>query len=330
MGQWSGAPGSAGKFTFSASGSTDVAAYQYGLDVNPPDQSVNAPTWAAATVTITPATAGAHTLYVPSRDRSGALSAVKAYSFSVGGAAITAPRDGDLSAGFVAVEGSGNSTSNGVTYQWRRGDVDTWTTIPAGDVTIAAGQQAVTWPLAVPAGGVAPKLNWNLAQTVNAAEAEPDPLDGPVQIRGVFAGGAGATSAAVRLTLDRNRAWAATENVGIGSVNLITGSLIVGEQDVAAGVTLGRSANSRLAGEADPMCGPGWASSVSVSGDDSGYTDLTVTGSLVQVGLDDGATMGFTKKTATSFQPHDWMSMAVSRKASWHRRARHSKISWPC
>ncbi|MEV4637543.1 RHS repeat-associated core domain-containing protein [Actinoplanes sp. NPDC049548] len=303
-GQWSGGVGSAGKFTLSASGTTDVAAYQYGLDVNPPDQSVNtASPGASATVTITPSTAGAHTLYVRSRDRAGNLSSVKAYTFSVGGAAITAPRDGDLSAGFVAIEGSGNSTTNGVTYQWRRGDVDAWATIPTGDVTVAAGQQAVTWPLPVPAGGTAPKLNWNLAQTVNAAEAGPDPLDGPVQIRGVFAGGAGATSTPVKLTLDRNRAWAATEEVGVGSVNLITGSLSVEEHDSDAGAALGRTANSRLAGDVDPMFGPGWASSISVTGGDSGYTGLTVTGSLVQVGLDDGATMGFTKKTATSFQP---------------------------
>ncbi|GAA2509834.1 RHS repeat-associated core domain-containing protein [Winogradskya humida] len=303
-GQWSGGPGSAGKFTLSASGATDVAAYQYGLDVNPPDLSVNAATLgAAATVTVTPATSGAHTLYVRSRDRAGNLSAVRAYAFSVGGAAITGPKDGDLSAGFVAVEGSGNSTTTGVTYQWRRGDVDAWTTIPAGDVTVAAGQQAVTWPLTVPAGGTAPKLNWNLAQTVNAAEAGPDPLDGPVQLRGVFVGGAGATSNPVKVTLDRNRAWAATEDAGVGAVNLITGNVAIEEHDATTGATLGRTANSRLAGEVDPMFGPGWSSSVSVTGDDSGYTELTVTGSLVQVGLDDGATMGFTKKTATTFQP---------------------------
>ncbi|WP_067503824.1 RHS repeat-associated core domain-containing protein [Actinoplanes sp. TFC3] len=303
-GQWSGGAGSPGKFTLSASGATDVASYQYGLDVNPPDQTVNAASLgAAATVTITPATAGAHTLYVRSRDRAGNLSPVKTYSFSAGGAAITAPKDGDLSAGFVAIEGSGNSTSTGVTYQWRRGDLDTWTTIPTGDVTTAAGQQAVTWPLSVPAGGSAPKLNWNLAQTVNAAEAGPDPLDGPVQLRGLFTGGAGATSNPVKLTLDRNRAWAATEDVGVGSVNLITGNLATEERDSATGASLGRTANSRLAREVDPMFGPGWSSSVSVTGDDSGYTTLSVTGSLVQIALDDGATMGFTKKTATTFTP---------------------------
>ncbi len=303
-GEWAGGATTAGKFDLSAAGATDVAAYEYGLDVNPPNQTVNAPSLGAtAAVTITPGSDGPHTVYVRSRDRAGNRSAVKSYSFFAGGAAITAPRNGDLSSGFLAIEGSGGKTTTGVTYQWRRGDVDAWATVPAGDVTVAAGQQPVTWPLAVPAGGTAPKLNWNLEQTVNAVEAGPDALDGPVQLRGVFVGGSGGTSNTVRLTLDRNRAWADTEDIGIGSVNLITGNLTIDETDASNGASLGRTANSRLADEVDPMFGPGWASSVSVSTGESAYTDLTVTGSLVQVGLADGATIGFTKTSSTSFTP---------------------------
>lgn len=51
------------------------------------------------------------------------------------------------------------------------------------------------------------------------------------------------------------------------------------------------------------MFGPGWVSGTVVEEAESPYTSLTVYGSLVQVGLPDGDTIGFTKRTSTAFDP---------------------------
>jgi RHS repeat-associated protein len=307
-GQWAGAAGTSSSFTFGAAGVTDVSAYEYGLDNADPDQPVNAAALGGTgTVTITPTTDGPHVLSVRSRDRAGNRSAITQYSFMVGAGAVTAPRAGDLSTGTASIEGIGQAGATGVTYQWRRGDADAWQTIPAGDVALAVGNAPITWPLATTGGGTFAKLNWNVAATLNAAEAGPDPLDGPLQVQATFTGGAVVPSGAVKFALDRNLAWADSEDVGIGSVNLVTGNLSVNQSDASVGGGIGRTANTRLAGDVDPMFGPGWDSGVSVPGRDSEYTDLTVTGSLVQIGLSNGATIGFTKKSNNAFEPQAGM-----------------------
>nr|BFE60672.1 hypothetical protein GCM10020063_051980 [Dactylosporangium thailandense] len=291
--------GTAASFTFTPSGITDVASYQYGVDTNPPSTVVNAAALGGnATVSITPDSDGPHTLYVRSQDRAGNQSPIKAYPFNVGYGGVTAPKAGDVSAGKTALTVTAGPTVSGVTYQWRRADTDAWQTIPAADVTVAAGGGAVTWPLARVSGQF-PKLNWNLDVTVNSAEAGPDPLNGPLQVRASFNGGA---SVPVKFTFDRNQASAATQDVGPGSVNLLTGNYSLGNTDVSVAsygsdLTVTRTFNTRRATATDKagMFGPGWVSGVAVDAAEAPYTDLTVTGSLVQVGLPDGDTLGFTE-----------------------------------
>jgi RHS repeat-associated protein len=195
----------------------------------------------------------------------------------------------------------------GVTYQWRRGDADAWTTIPAGDVTQAAGGGAVSWPFAG-TGGVFAKLNWNAAKTLNDAEAGDDPLSGPLQVRALFADGS--TSSGVTPTFDRRQASAESANVGPGSVNLLTGALTVSGTDVSvdsygSDLTVARSYNTRRSAETDSagMFGPGWTSGVLVEAASAEYTQLDVAGSLIQVGLPDGEAIGFSKRNATTFIP---------------------------
>ncbi|MEV6815076.1 DNRLRE domain-containing protein, partial [Micromonospora sp. NPDC051296] len=310
-GQWAGAAGTAGSFTFGAAGVTDVAAYEYGLNVNPPNQTVNAPSLGAnATVSITPTADGPQTLYVRSRDRAGNQSAIRSYTFNVGSGAVTAPKEGDITAAKTAITGIGQAAATGVTYQWRRGDADTWVNIPTGHVTVAAGGGAVTWPLPTTGGGNFAKLNWDVEATLAAADAESIPRNGPLQVRGTFTGGTGGTSSAVKITFDRDQASAASQQVGPGSVNLITGNYSLSDTDVSVSsygsdLTVTRSYNSRRAAETDAanMFGPGWVSGALVEEADSPYTSLTVFGSLVQVGLPEGDTIGFTKRTATAFDP---------------------------
>jgi len=298
-----GDPGTAGTFTFGANGVTDVSAFLYGLDVNPPTTITNATTLGGdAAVAVTPATAGSHTLYVRSRDRGGNLSATTAYAFTVDTKTgeVTLPTSGDLSAGRTVLAGIGAATSTGVTYQWRRAETDTWTTIPTANITTVSGA-AVTWPVATTGNGKFPNLIWNVESTVNAAETGPDALDGPLQVRASYTGGTAGYAAPVRFSLDRDRAGAAAYDLGPGSVNLLTGDLAVGVSDAEFGQGLGlqRTYHTRQSGGTDAMFGPGWTSTTTVSTADD-YGTLTVVGSLVQVAIPSGSTLGFTKKASTS------------------------------
>ena len=312
-GQWAGGAGTAANFTLGASGVSDVTAYQYGLDVNPPNQTVNAVSLGAgASVSVPISNDGPHTLYVRSVDRAGNQSAIRQYAFNAGSAGVTAPKTGDITAAKTAITAVASPGISSVTYQWRRGDADVWINIPAADVTKAVGGGAVTWPLASSGGGVFEKLNWDVAKTLNDAEAGPDPLDGPVQLRGLFNGGA--ASSPVVITFDKNNASAATTTVGPCEVNLITGNCVLSDSDVSvdsygSDLTVTRSFNTRRPAETDAanMYGPGWVSAVMVEEADAPYTDLTRTGSLVQVGLPEGDTIGFAKKATItggeSFNP---------------------------
>ncbi|MDM4722543.1 DNRLRE domain-containing protein [Micromonospora sp. WMMA1363] len=312
-GGWAGGAGTAASFTFGASGVSDVTSYQYGLDANPPNQSVSASgLGGGASVSVPVSNDGPHTLYVRSVDRAGNQSASKSYQFNVGSAGVTAPKTGDVTAAKTAITAVASSGITSVTYQWRRGDADAWVNIPATDVTKAVGGGAVTWPLASSGGGQFQKVNWDVAKTLNDAEAGPDPLDGPVQLRGSFNGGA--TSNPVTITFDKNNATAATTSVGPCTVNLITGNCTLSDSDVSvdsygSDLTVTRSFNTRRAGQTDTanMFGPGWVSGVAVEEADAPYTSLTRTGSLAQVGLPEGDTIGFAKKAnvtgGESFHP---------------------------
>jgi RHS repeat-associated protein len=298
----------AANFTFTPAGVTDVASYQYGFDTNPPTTVVNAPTLGgSATVSITPTTDGPHTVYVRSQDRAGNQSPITSYVINVGAGGLTSPKPGDISAGIVALTPVSGPYANGVTYQWRRADTDDWQDIPVSDVTIANGGGTINdWPYwSYP--NPQPTLNWNVASTVNAAEAGPDALDGPLQVRVEFAGNATLSTTPIKFTLDRNQASAASSDVGPGSVNLVTGNLTLSDTDVSvdsygSDLTVTRAYNTRQATSTDAanMFGPGWVSGVAVEDADAPYTNLTVTGSLVQVGMPDGSTIGFTATTATS------------------------------
>ena len=129
-------------------------------------------------------------------------------------------------------------------------------------------------------------------------------LAGPLETRAVFTGGAGGNSPQTSFTFDPNLGSGASSNVGPGSVNLVTGALTVSASDVSvtsygSDLTAARTFNTRQAAIFDSthMFGPGWTSTATVANADAPYTGLTATGSLAQVGLPDGTTIGFTKST---------------------------------
>jgi hypothetical protein len=244
-GTWSGGADQAGSFTLAAQGVSDVNSYLYGLDQNPPTGSVAAGSLGgSATVTLTPATAGPHTLYVQSLDRAGNKSPLASYAFYVGSAAVTSPGAGAVSAGTTVLQGAAPAGTTGVTFEWRRADTDAWITIPSADVTYTVGGGAVSWPVAS-SGGTYPKVNWNLRASLAQAGGG-TALAGPLQVHAVFSGGPGGTSPAVRFTYDPNLASGASEQVGPGSVNLVTGAYTLGGTDVSvSGLVVSRSFNTR-------------------------------------------------------------------------------------
>jgi RHS repeat-associated protein len=309
---WAGSAGTPGTFTFGANGTADVAAYVYRLDSGAQSTVSPATLGASASVSVTPLTDGSHTLTVNARDRAGNLSPATTYTFTVGAGAVLSPATGDVSVGKVNVQTQGPSTATGVSLQWRRSSSDVWTAVPAADVTTTAGGTAITWPVASTgtSGAISayPALTWNVAQTVNNAEAGASPLNGPVLLRAQFTGGTTATSPFVKFTLNLNRGTAASEDVGAGSVNLLTGNFTFTDTDVSvdsygSDLTVSRTYNSRLFDKSDStnMYGPGWTSSVVADDAGAPYTALNRVDSLVQIGLPDGDTIGFTARTSTTF-----------------------------
>jgi hypothetical protein len=134
-----------------------------------------------------------------------------------------------------------------------------------------------------------------VAKSVNDAEDGDQPLHGPLQVRTVFTGGPAGSSNPVRFSLDRDMGSAASESVGPGSVNLLTGNYTISDTDASmdsfgSDLTVSRTFNTRDAGKADVsgLFGKGWTSGVAVEDAGVDYTGLTVAGSLVQVGLPDG------------------------------------------
>ena len=297
-GAWSGTDTTSGTFTFGNGGSTDVVGYKYGLDQNPPRTDTT-----ATSVTLTPGE-GAHVLYVQSVDRAGNLSQVRDYAFNVASGAVTSPREGDATAKRFLLRAVANPSITGATYQWRRAATDSWTDVPAAHVTFhPSGTGIGSWPVAV-ATGTHTDLQWDVAQTLGN-------VDGPFELRVLFAGGA--TTRGTKVRLDHKSSAAPTAPAGPGAVNLLTGNLTLSATDVsveafASDLTVTRAFSSRDPGAgANGPFGPGWVAGTPVASASSPYSGLTATGSLRTVSFVDGDTVGFTATSATSFVPEKGM-----------------------
>lgn len=302
-GEWSLGADQNGTFTFTSAGTADLAGFAYGLDEPAPTSDVRVISGTSAQVVLAPLTDGPHTLYVQARDKAGNRGPIVEYQFYAAHGAITTPATGDRSAGTTAVTVEAPDDITGYTLQWRRGDADSWQTVPSGDLTLAVGGGAVTWPLARTSGAF-PKLNWDLAKTLNDAEDGGDALSGPLQIRAQFAGGSAGATNPTKFTFDRDMGTAASTEVGPAEVNLVTGNATVSKADVDYGgaLSFSRVFNTRRPADSDPsgMFGPGWTSSVAKSTNDSFWVNLEQHGSLVQLTGSDDKTLGFTLTQVTA------------------------------
>jgi hypothetical protein len=305
-GEWVDKANTAGVVTLDPLSSADVVEFRYSLD-GAASVDVAANPGQPLDLELVPTADGPHSLTVQAVDLAGNISATTTYTFMIGTGAgtLAAPVTGDITAAKTILRATGHASTGAVSYEWRRADTDTWTLIPATDVTYTQGGGAVTWPVPTTGGGAYPELNWDVDKTINDAETGPDPLDGPLQVRANFTGTGYGPSVASKITFDKNSASAASAQVGPGSVNLITGNFSTSSADASAmGLGVSRTFSTRLPGGADAMFGPGWVSSVVVAEGSSPYTKLEVFGSLVQVGLPDGNVLGFTATgDGTAFDP---------------------------
>ena len=275
--------------------SADGAGYYWGLDnsslPNKKLDTTDGNGGDAATVSISPAN-GWHTLHARTVDSGGNLSAATtAYSFGVGadGAAILSPASGDTTARRLTLSAKGLTTYTGVTWQYRRGETDTWHTVPVGDVT-ASGTAVSAWPVAV-TSGTATKLVWNTVGSLSE--------DGAIELRAAFTDGTTTGhSQTVEVTLDRDAGTAPGARVGPGEVNQLTGDLTLSATDATAfDASVDRTYSSRAndtdtEGQAQ-IFGAGWSSAVTSEASD--YTQVRKTSDTsVELLSADGSAVAFT------------------------------------
>ncbi|NEB90593.1 DNRLRE domain-containing protein [Streptomyces bauhiniae] len=245
-------------------------------------------------ITLKPDTAGTNALSVRTTDKAENKSDPVVYTFHVGPGGVTSPRNGTRTAARVPLTAEADgSRFTGVSFDWRRGDEADWTPVPAADVTVG-GQPLSSWPAPLTSGKSA-KLTWNATTTVKP--------DGTVQLRANFTGsGAPASSDAIEAVVDRNADGAATEDVGPGSLNLLTGDYTLSATDASFfDMSVQRTASSRTpqaGGDDDqaPVFGKEWAYGAASDQVDTPFSYLRKTSatSLSVVSAADGSEIHFT------------------------------------
>ncbi|GHE25265.1 hypothetical protein Shyd_86000 [Streptomyces hydrogenans] len=267
--KWVGGAGKPGTFTV-----TPASA-----DINWLEWSLDGTTWtkvghtsaAAKNISVTPTTDGTHTLQVRAVDKADNRSEAAEYTFRAGPGGFIQPIDGERTARRLPLIAEGDAGKfDKVSFSWRRSEADPWQQIPAADVT-SVERTGSTWPVALP-GGKNKKLSWDAAKTVNP--------DGTIQIKADFTGpnSASGSTAPRTVVVDRNATGANTEDVGPGSVNLLTGDYSLSATDASAfGLSVTRSASSRhpdagakQEGQA-PIFGKEWTGSTTAEITDSDY-----------------------------------------------------------
>ncbi|MEU0550478.1 LamG-like jellyroll fold domain-containing protein [Micromonospora sp. NPDC005979] len=242
-GQPHGGAGAADTFTFSpASGTTDLAAYVYRFDYD------TAATTVAATgtqpVSLAPRD-GHRTLTVQAKDSAGNLSNPNLYVFEAGSAALAQPLPGATIVKRTKLQVT--TPVAGYTrgyFEYRRGPGSATLPVPSANLTSATGAQILATaasPVSLSAlGGYAV---WNATDTLGL-------VGGVVEVRAQLYTATGTTPAYtvpwVRVTVDSSGDGASDDEVGPGSVNLLTGDYALSSGDAdELGLSVSRSASSR-------------------------------------------------------------------------------------
>jgi hypothetical protein len=243
QGQWN-LSGGAGTFTFTSSDTgSGVSSWRYWLDsAMPSTASGGSPT----SVSITPSN-GWHTLHVQAVDKAGNLSDAATYSFGAS-AGVTSPTPEQRTQRFLTLGAIGPPAATGVRFQYQLPGTTIWTDIPTGQVTLA-GAQVASWPVATVADATAARAPANLVWDVRATMSN---VDGPITVHAVLTSDTSSwTTDAITATLDQ-KAFGdsyATDDIGPGSVSLLTGNYSVSATDASiaawgSDATISRTFNS--------------------------------------------------------------------------------------
>ncbi len=213
---------------------------------------------------------GSRRAYVTVTDGAGNRKQSAEWNFSSVSGLVLSPRSGLRASRRVTLEGESKRAGH-LTLSWdyRRPDSDPtnqepWISIPTGALSTTQGGSLANGSLSLTSGKSTPVV-WDMGATPNFG------ADGPVEVRGVFSGGAGGTTAISRFEFDGAGLdpRTARDEIGPGEVNLLTGNFTMSDQDAAiesplTDLTLTRSYNSRAASaNASGMFGPGWTATVS-------------------------------------------------------------------
>jgi RHS repeat-associated protein len=168
---------------------------------------------------------------------------------------------------------------DGVRLEFRRNTTDSWATVPVGTVRDGRNEPLGTsWPVSL-SSGLSPTMVWDMQSTAALGGNY-----GPVYVRAVFSGSGVSSYASepAQVTFDQQAQGTAdaTEEIGPGTADLVTGNFSVTRRDVSFGsplsdLTVRRTYNSRdPSAGADGPFGPGWLSSVPVNSANSQYVSL--------------------------------------------------------
>ncbi len=293
-GMWVKGAGQAGTFTVTPP-SADHNWLEWSLDGATWNRVETGGSGTAKNISVTPAKNGTHTLQVRSVDKADNRSEAIEYAFHAGPGGFLQPQDGESTARRLPLQVEVDSGKyDKVSFSWRRSEADAWTRIPVGHVT-SDGTTLTAWPVALTNGKNAP-LIWNATETV-------DP-DGTIQIKADFTGpdSAAGTTEPLIAVVDRNADGAASENIGPGSVNLLTGDFTLNSTDASfSGLTVTRSASSRepnSGGKQEgqfPIFGKEWVSGTVAEALEVNFTSIRkVSGTALDVVQDDGSAISFT------------------------------------
>ena len=297
-GQWVKGAGQAGTFTVTPSG-TDHNWLEWSLDGVTWTKVTTSGSTAAKGISITPPKDGTHTLQVRQVDKADNKSEAITYTFHAGPGGFIQPSDGERTARRLPLVAEADGAKyNAVSFSWRRSEADPWVKIPTGDVT-SGGTPLTAWPVPLTNGKNA-ALVWNATDTVSP--------DGTVQIKADFTGPSSAAGSTAPLTaiVDRNADGAATEEVGPGSVNLLTGDYTISATDASAfEMSVTRAASSRVPdkgakqeGQA-PIFGKEWVAGTTAEMTESDYSHVRKTSdTAVAVVGSEGEEIHFTANAA--------------------------------
>ncbi|RNL91391.1 hypothetical protein EFE23_23530 [Micromonospora solifontis] len=230
-------------FTFTpASGTTDLAAFVYKFDYDSTATTVAAT--GTKTVTLSPRD-GHRTLTVQAKDSAGNLSDPNLYVFDAGNAALAEPLPGATIVKRTKLRITTPVTGYTRAYfEYRRGPGGATLPVPSVNLTSATGAPITATaasPVALSSlGGYA---IWNATDTLGL-------VGGVVEVRAQIYTSTGATPAYttpwVRVNVDSSGSAAAGDDVGPGSVNLLTGNYSLSATDVdALSLSVTRSSASR-------------------------------------------------------------------------------------